>query len=154
MLLRIDHIYIQFNCAHEYNIDAEVPNTVTFTWASSDTSPSNRLAALAEGQSYAHEFEARDVWVFQVCSTGRSGDQVTAATLSIHTTAMGGTCPHNVTEGQNDASSGNSKARVFFLEFLEFSIITSIVLLPPATVVICCVRLVVWPRQAGTKTRP
>lgn len=54
VLLRIGNIYVQYNKAKGYNIDADRPNTVTLTEALYDSDVSDSLAALVTGQKYRY----------------------------------------------------------------------------------------------------
>lgn len=141
MLLRIEHIYIQFNCAKDYNLDAEVPNTVTLTHAVSDRSPSDRLAALSKGQSYVYNFGNSGTWTFQVCSIGNKDDEVTASVLSIHSSNSESACPQPVLHEpeawsvvmDNAVRSGDG-----FRKFLGFLVLTSFVLISFVGIQACC----------------
>jgi hypothetical protein len=58
VLIRIGNLYLQYNRAKYYNIDTDMPNTVTITHAIADDDVSDRLAALSTGQTYEYRYSA------------------------------------------------------------------------------------------------
>lgn len=83
VLLRLDHsLYLQYNCRKAYNVDTEVPNTLTITRASSEREVSERLASLRSGKTYEYLSVDNENWIIQVCTTYRG--KVDYADLSVH----------------------------------------------------------------------
>jgi hypothetical protein len=69
VLIRVGNLYIQYNRAKMYNVDADVPNTVTITYAKSNDDVSDRVAALAEGELFLYSnYENGRTLTIQVCS--------------------------------------------------------------------------------------
>jgi hypothetical protein len=70
VLIRIGNLYLQYNRAKLYNIDADLPNTVTITYSASDEVVSDRLAALSDGELFEYKnFDGSgQALVVQVCS--------------------------------------------------------------------------------------
>ena len=87
VLINFRDLYIQFNRAKLYNVDTELPDTVTITQAYDTVTTSERLAALRVGERYDYK-EA----VFHICelTTDRTID---FATLSIHSKSQPSHCP-------------------------------------------------------------
>jgi hypothetical protein len=54
VLIQVGNLYIQYNRAKDYNIDAQMPNTVTITEATSIDDVSDGLAALSAGENYTY----------------------------------------------------------------------------------------------------
>ena len=70
VLIRIGNLYLQYNRAKFYNIDTDVPNTVTIVHVASDEDVSDRLAALSDGEllEYRNYNDSGQTLVVQVCS--------------------------------------------------------------------------------------
>jgi hypothetical protein len=70
VLIRVGNLYIQYNRAKRYNIDADMPDTVTITHAVTDEDVSDRLSVLSHGEKFAYETfdEQNHILVIQVCS--------------------------------------------------------------------------------------
>ena len=91
VLIRTGSLYIQFNRAKSYNIDTDMPNTVTITHAIFDDDVSDRLAALSAGETFEYPYTAsttgsasRNV-IIQVCSvTQYETLQMDFATIRIY----------------------------------------------------------------------
>jgi hypothetical protein len=82
-LLRLDEtLFLQYNCGKGYNVDTEVPNTLTITRAKGEMEVSERLASLAPGRSYAFLSGIEENWGIRVCSIHR-GD-IDYAEISVY----------------------------------------------------------------------
>ena len=66
VLIRIGNLYVQYNRAKSYNVDTEMPNTVTITHAIADDDVSDRLAALLEGEIFEY--------LYSTSATSNSGN--------------------------------------------------------------------------------
>lgn len=82
-LLRLDNIlYLQYNCGKAYNIDTEVPNTLTITRAAGEREVSERLASLRSGKIYEYVSTKDEYWNIQLCSIHQGN--VDYAEISVH----------------------------------------------------------------------
>jgi hypothetical protein len=77
VLIRIGSLYLQYNRAKNYNMDTDMPNTVTITHAIADDDVSDRLAALSAGETFEYMYSASSAYdsanqnrylIVQVCS--------------------------------------------------------------------------------------
>jgi hypothetical protein len=69
VLIRIGNLYLQYNRAKLYNVDTDLPDTVTITYAASEEDASDRLAALSDGERWAYRnWDDGHSLVVQVCS--------------------------------------------------------------------------------------
>lgn len=88
VLIKVGNLYIQYNKAKGYNMDADMPDLVTITEATSFDDVSDRLAALAEGERYAYaSFDKfNNTLIIEVCSLlpFSAGNQMDYGIVSIY----------------------------------------------------------------------
>jgi hypothetical protein len=101
-LLRLDEtLFLQYNCGKDYNVDTEVPNTVTVTRATSPAAVSVRLASLRSGQSHNFPSYSNENWSIKVCSVHR-GD-IDYAEISVHRVEERHLCANSERTGSRTA---------------------------------------------------
>lgn len=104
-LLRLDNtLFLQYNCGKDYNIDTEVPNTVTVTRATSPEEVSVRLASLHSGQSHHFTSFRDENWSIKVCLVHR-GD-IDYADISVHRVEEQNQCANSNQAGGRAIGSG------------------------------------------------
>lgn len=103
-LLRLDEtLFLQYNCGKYYNVDTEVPNTVTVTRATSPMEVSVRLASLHAGESHYFTSYSDENWSIRACSIHRG--EIDYADISVHRVEE----PHQcATSGQAGGSIGSA----------------------------------------------
>ena len=94
VLIRIGNLYLQYNRAKSYNVDADMPNTVTITHAIADDDVSDRLAALSAGEMFQYLYSTSTALnspnqnrflIVQVCSALKyNTSQIDYATIRVY----------------------------------------------------------------------